>query len=142
MQEQFVAVKAIITHKDKILLLRERAYDEATNVGKWDVPGGRLGLGESPFDGIKREVAEETGLHIRVDIPISIDAWEPTIQGLKRHIVGMYIWCTTEEQEVRLSHEHDEYRWVTIAETGNLPLMSTVQRALTAFDALQKRLLK
>jgi 8-oxo-dGTP diphosphatase len=33
-------------------------------LGKWDTPGGFLGEGEHPLDGLKRELLEETGLEI------------------------------------------------------------------------------
>jgi 8-oxo-dGTP diphosphatase len=33
--------------------------------GKWFLPGGGIGFGESPLDALHREVFEETGLRIR-----------------------------------------------------------------------------
>ena len=35
--------------------------------GKWDTPGGFLEEGESPPDGLRRELLEETGLEIEPD---------------------------------------------------------------------------
>jgi ADP-ribose pyrophosphatase YjhB (NUDIX family) len=35
-------------------------------VGSWTVPGGRCEAGEAPVDACIREVAEETGLDVRV----------------------------------------------------------------------------
>jgi ADP-ribose pyrophosphatase YjhB (NUDIX family) len=35
--------------------------------GKWDTPGGFLEEGESPLDGLRRELREETGLEIEPD---------------------------------------------------------------------------
>jgi ADP-ribose pyrophosphatase YjhB (NUDIX family) len=48
----FVAAKAIIISEGKVLLLREAAYDEGTNVGKWGVPGGRIHDDEPILDGL------------------------------------------------------------------------------------------
>lgn len=38
----------------------------------WDVPGGTIGLDETPAQGLRREVAEETGLHLRADRIIGV----------------------------------------------------------------------
>ena len=47
----------ILFNKDNQVLLEERADD-----GYYDFPGGGLDEGESPIDGAKRELFEETGL--------------------------------------------------------------------------------
>lgn len=49
------------------LLLQERALGRFAG-GKWDAPGGKLRLGESPEQCVVREIAEETGL--RIDDPL------------------------------------------------------------------------
>jgi len=50
-----VAQKAIITDKDKVLLVRD------TGTKMWDLPGGRLHKNEQPREGLKRELSEELG---------------------------------------------------------------------------------
>lgn len=49
------AVRAIVLHGDELLLLYTRRYDD------FSFPGGGLDFGESPTDGLMREVQEETG---------------------------------------------------------------------------------
>jgi len=44
------------------LMLVRRAIEPGK--GKWDTPGGFLEEGESPLDGLRRELREETGLEI------------------------------------------------------------------------------
>ncbi|MBI2148760.1 NUDIX domain-containing protein, partial [Candidatus Woesearchaeota archaeon] len=60
----FVAMKAVILNdKNEILIIQESSKDPSrSHVGKWDVPGGRLNFGEDPFEGLRREVKEETNL--------------------------------------------------------------------------------
>jgi 8-oxo-dGTP diphosphatase len=62
---QRIACKAVIGIGDKVLVLREAStYVEGTQTGRWHCPGGRINPGEPFVDGLKREIAEETGLTI------------------------------------------------------------------------------
>lgn len=47
-------------YKDKILLVHRQDGKHEGN--HWGIPGGKLGKGETLFDGVVREVFEETGL--------------------------------------------------------------------------------
>lgn len=60
---EIAAVGAIAVHDGRLLLV-QRGHTPA--MGKWSVPGGKVEPGESDVQAITREVAEETGLVIRV----------------------------------------------------------------------------
>lgn len=62
MQAQFtIGIFGIIFDKQKrVLLCHRRDYD------LWNLPGGGLETGESPWDGLKREIKEETGLEVEI----------------------------------------------------------------------------
>jgi len=56
-----VGVFAIIRDDDRrVLLCHRRDHD------LWNLPGGALEHGEAPWDGVIREVSEETGLDVEV----------------------------------------------------------------------------
>jgi 8-oxo-dGTP diphosphatase len=59
-----VAVLALITHEDKILLVK-RAIDPGA--GKWACPAGFVEHDEDPADAVLRELQEETGLIGKID---------------------------------------------------------------------------
>lgn len=59
-----VAAVGALAVRDGRLLLVKRGRPPA--VGRWSVPGGRVEPGESEPDAVAREVAEETGLTVRV----------------------------------------------------------------------------
>jgi ADP-ribose pyrophosphatase YjhB (NUDIX family) len=54
-----LSVKALILDEDrtKFLLVQE-------DNGKWELPGGGLDWGESPQEGVAREIKEEMGLNV------------------------------------------------------------------------------
>ncbi len=54
------AVFAVVRREDQVLLVRRR--DDLL----WELPGGRVDLGESVVDALVREVAEEAGVTIKV----------------------------------------------------------------------------
>jgi mutator protein MutT len=60
-----IAQKALIENAEgKILLVQYPEGDRAA--GKWDLPGGRLNMGETTKEGLKREVKEEIGVDIEI----------------------------------------------------------------------------
>ena len=50
-----IAVKSFIMNSENKLLLIKRRSNDVHKPGQWDIPGGRLELGEDPFLGLKRE---------------------------------------------------------------------------------------
>ena len=63
--------KALIRKAGKILLIQYPKRDKKVG-GRWDMPGGRLNLGEKALAGLKREVFEEIGAEIHVEKFLSL----------------------------------------------------------------------
>jgi 8-oxo-dGTP diphosphatase len=136
-----VAAKAvIIDEQGRALILREaNTYEEGTNIGKWGVPGGRIEPDEPFYDGLMREVREETGLEIKVVEPIYVGEWWPEIKGVKNHIVAMFMLCeTTSRLEVRLSKDHDRFAWIASDELSDYFIVEPEPEVLEkAFEDLK-----
>lgn len=115
---QRVGAKALISYKDKFLLLREGASD-GTQIGKYQIPGGMVELGEPFMEALLREVKEETGLTVKPIAPVMVDGWLPTIEGIKHQIIAVFYLCEAESDKVILSHEHDKYVWIDPKEVDN-----------------------
>ncbi|MFA5130885.1 MAG: NUDIX domain-containing protein [Patescibacteria group bacterium] len=62
MKSQFVIASFgfIFDENNRILLCHRRDYD------LWNLPGGTMELGESPWECVVREVKEETGLEVEI----------------------------------------------------------------------------
>lgn len=85
----YVSASAIIEREVEgriEVLLQERFRKERRSLyeGRFEIPGGRLNIGEDPITGLKREVEEECGLQITEIWPSWI---EETEDAGKRSIV-------------------------------------------------------
>jgi 8-oxo-dGTP pyrophosphatase MutT (NUDIX family) len=61
-RRQRIAAYAVVERGDEVLLTR--MSDRTRIAGRWTLPGGGLDHGEDPRDALRREVFEETGLHV------------------------------------------------------------------------------
>ncbi len=69
MSQVFSAVKAIILNdKNKILVIKQNVLGKEL----YDLPGGKVHYGESPYDTLKREVKEEVDLDIDILKPLGM----------------------------------------------------------------------
>jgi 8-oxo-dGTP pyrophosphatase MutT (NUDIX family) len=131
-QKFMVSMKAFIVDGDRLLLLQE-----STERKFWEMPGGRIDVGEelvpSP-DILRRELTEELGSDIRYDIIGPVVTWArqfPKKTGEFIFFVGYA--CRYVSGHITLSHEHVDYRWVTQQEAAALPLAAGYDRALDQF---------
>lgn len=122
---QRIAMKAVIANDDgKVLIMRIADTPKAgPNAGHYGLPGGKLKPGEEWDVGLIREIREETGLDITVGKPLRVGEWRPLVQGEQLQIVGVFFQCATNNFEVKLSEENDDYAWVSSQELARLPVL-------------------
>lgn len=97
-----VSLRGAVFVEGDVLVVR-RATD-----GGWELPGGRLGVGEDAVPGLRREAREETGLRVEVSHPVHTVAWRND-RGEDRF--GVYYHATAGRRDVTLSHEHTAHEW-------------------------------
>lgn len=94
------------------ILIAERPAGKA-HAGRWEFPGGKVRAGESPRDGLARELAEELGIELLrcapllaathrypdAPAPILIDCWRVDLwRGVPEPLDGQRLrWCTLAE---------------------------------------------
>lgn len=102
-----VGQKAIVVHNGEVLLLKRS--DKTKGGGVWGLPGGGLDKYESPEQGIRREIEEETQLKVKslalAHAEMLLEESEPAL---------LLIWrVEVENDNVQLNWEHDDYKWFT-----------------------------
>lgn len=130
----FVGAKGLVHYDGKVLLVRESsAYLDGSEVGKWDMVGGRIEPEETVKEGLVREVREECGLEVVPGKLLGAFDGFPVIRGEKCHVVRLYFMCEAQDVAVRLSDDHDEYDWVDPGDWGEKVLMGDIAEMLAAY---------
>ena len=118
-----VSVAAVVVDDhDRALLIRRR------DNGHWEPPGGVLELDEDILDGLRREVAEETGLQVEPS------ALTGVYKNIARGIVALVFRCRQTAGEPTTASETAEIRWATREEVADLADPAYAVRVLDALD--------
>ncbi|HXK40459.1 MAG TPA: NUDIX hydrolase [Candidatus Paceibacterota bacterium] len=126
--EIVAAQKAALKVGNKFLILR-RSDTTRSFPGAWDFPGGKIEEGESPEEGLCREVKEETGLEIRST------GIQGTYDGEIRNTPVRFAVHSAELvsgdfKNTTVSEEHSEQRLATAEEISHMKTMPYVQQYL------------
>ncbi|WP_019912026.1 NUDIX hydrolase [Paenibacillus sp. HW567] len=111
-----VAVKGIIVHTGRILLV-QRAGEDTAGAGSWECPGGKIEFGEGLEAALEREVKEETGLTVAVGALAYASSF---LSDPGRQLIIITYLCKSHEDTVLLSEEHTAYKWCTKLEVQTL----------------------
>ncbi len=130
-----VAAKALIVNgSGEVLILREASsYGDGTQIGRYGLPGGRLGIGESFEEGLRREALEETGLEVVPQHPIFVGEWRPEIKGVPHQIVAIFVVCKSKSTDVALSDEHDSHEWIKPEQRADYDIMDPDWEVIDAY---------
>jgi ADP-ribose pyrophosphatase YjhB (NUDIX family) len=113
-----VMVEGAIFDDQGRLLLAERADSR-----EWCIPGGAADVGESPSAGAVREVREETGLLVRAERLLgAYDNKTWNLPSIAVHAYYLIFECVVLGGTLTPSHETTDFRWVTEAQSRELPL--------------------
>jgi ribonuclease HI len=114
--KQLISVRAIIRDDQKTLLLR-RANGRQSIIGKYELPGGKLGYGEQPEDAMGRYLKEDAGLTIQsaqlYDVLTYVDHDDRDIQYT---FILYLVSLSNNGNKVRLSVNYDQYLWKKLSD--------------------------
>jgi ADP-ribose pyrophosphatase YjhB (NUDIX family) len=127
-----LAVSAAIFRDGKVLLVR-RARSPAR--GFYSLPGGRVEFGESLHTALHREVDEETALRIQI---VGLAGWREVLPGASGigHYLIMSFAARWAAGEPVLNEEHDDFKWLSVHEFGDLKLTGGLVEVVQAASRL------
>lgn len=128
--KQLISVRAIIRENQKTLLLK-RANGRASILGKYELPGGKLGYGEQPEDALRRYLKDDTGITVHSlqlnDVITYIDHDDRDIQ----YTFILYIANIAKSgAKITLSDNYDQYAWLRLADKGQDELTESAKLLL------------
>lgn len=119
-----VDLRAGIVRENSILLVKERRD------GKWSLPGGWSDVGESPVEGVTREVREETGYTVGVRQLVSIR--DQSLGGYSPrypvHVYKLFFLCEILDGEARDNVEISEIAFFPFDSLPELSTGTTLRR--------------
>lgn len=133
-EQPVVGVGAVIVQDGRALIIR-RAHEPRK--GEWSLPGGRVELGESLVDAVRREMREETGLEVAVGpIVETFDRIHRAPDGRVRyHFVIIDYLCAPVGGHPCAGDDAEALAWVTGDELDaygvNAHAAAVIRRALT-----------
>lgn len=121
----YLALKAVIFKDKKILILRRTSTEDVFKE-EWDIPGGKIEFGEEPEKALEREIKEEAGIKVKVLKPLRI--WTFFKENKKTQVVGITLLCKYKSGKIKLSKEHDDYRWIKPDEIGKYKIHEGIKK--------------
>lgn len=132
-----VAAGAVVTRKGgDVLLVHRPKYDD------WSFPKGKLDPGEHVTTAAVREVAEETGLDIRLGPPLRSQRYHPESGEPRMKRVHYWVGRVVGDDDVssyKVNDEIDEVVWLPLEETRERLHYEYDRATLAEFEAVRKK---
>jgi 8-oxo-dGTP diphosphatase len=122
---KIIGVAVIWNDQNQILI--DRRLPQGTMGGLWEFPGGKIELGETVEECIKREIYEELAIEIAVGEHLI------TIDHTYSHLrVTLTVHHAQHLAGVPQTIECDEIRWVSLEELDNFSFPAANEEIITA----------
>lgn len=115
MENRLIAHSLIKAHGKYLVIRRNKIKRGQKNVypAHWDIPGGRVEVGELPRMAAIRECREEVGLEIELENILHEDSNLDGQLVFTRLVYAAHLLVDS-KTDVNLDfEEHDQYRWIT-----------------------------
>ncbi|MDE1810653.1 MAG: NUDIX domain-containing protein [Candidatus Micrarchaeota archaeon] len=127
-RKMLIWVGALIEDSDGRFLFLKRQKGASVGKGLWQLPGGKMEWGESPLETLEREIMEETGMKVKnPELAGAYTSLVPTKKADWHTLLVVYRFRAG-KQKVRISDEHDEFRWMNAREARRQKLFKDLDR--------------
>jgi len=110
---QLTIVVGIVERNGKFLILR-RVDENPLWHHKWELPGGKIELNETPVDALRREVREEAGIEINSPRLVGIHTHHWHLPDrIQQTFLLVHRAQTDSDAVTLLPEENDAHQWVT-----------------------------
>jgi 8-oxo-dGTP diphosphatase len=110
--------------------------------GRWSIPGGMLEVGETLLEGVQRELAEETGIEVRVGDLIEVfERINRDGNGKTQYhfVIADYL-CEVVRGEARAASDVVDVAWAAPEDLGKYSLTGmATQVILKAFEMAKRQ---
>lgn len=133
-----IVAAAVVRHEGRILLTRRMAG--AHLAGLWELPGGKLELGEPPEAAVVRECAEECCIDVVVDdiVDVTFHHYAATADRPSKDVLLLFYECRLAE-----GGRHDvkhvgvaDHAWVLPGELRRYPLPPPDEKLVRKLERL------
>ena len=106
-------IKAVNKDGEPFIFATQRGYCALKD--GWEFPGGKIEVGETPQEALKREIMEE--LDTEIEVGELIDTIEYDYPEF--HLSMNCFWCEVINGDLVLK-EHEAAKWLTMAQLNNV----------------------
>ena len=143
-ERQRIAAYALLTREEQVLLTQMSSRTRIE--GRWTLPGGGIDHGEEPREALRREVYEETGLHVEPGRVLDVHATHfvgARADGRVEDYHGIHLLFEAEildksrDVEPHVVEEGGSTAraaWVSIDDAHGLDLLSAARHALSLLE--------
>lgn len=127
---QKVVATGFLFHDGKALIVK-RSENEKFLPEYWELPGGKVDFGEDPKEGLIREYMEEVSLTVSVGKPVRTFSYVSSDGN--RHTVEIVYVCSLssiDDEDVKLSSAHTEFKWITNEEVDNYKISDETKKSI------------
>lgn len=114
-----VLVTGILRNKKGDILLLKRSKNNNNFRGLWQMPEGKMEMGEQPNQTLARELKEELNIKLIDSKLILVNSTLVSLKNKSYHLLRIILGVTW-KGKIILSTEHDDYQWINIKETIKL----------------------
>ena len=119
----------MVISEGRVLLVRR---GRPPSLGQWSIPGGMLEAAEKLSEGVRRELAEDTGLDVHVGV--FLEAFEridlDAAGKARHHYVVLDYFCEKIGGEARAGSDVSEVAWAAPEELDRYSLTEAAARVI------------